>query len=158
MSGDPRRLTHLSDLAREPAIPVGSRVLVAEDGHIYISIGNTTPAIAARLGWTQANVWMPEHVLTGINWRHPVIIDPITSASRVLQAPLSVHEDPRGRPDHSYWIIPAQALRNEGLLASRSTRYVDAVVELRYVGESGLLRIFHLSPRSRNQGGLQLWP
>lgn len=47
-------------------MPVGTRVYVEEDGIRYIAVGNTTPQIAQLLGWTQANVWMPEHALLAI--------------------------------------------------------------------------------------------
>lgn len=132
-------------------------MFVEEDGRIYIGVGHTSRAIAARLGWAQGNIWLPDHELHRIATRHPVLPDTIAAAEAVLSNPLSVHDNPR-KPDSVYFIVNADEMRNRGLLASRSAPYVDAVVELRRAGTSFWLRMFHLSPAHRNKGGAKLWP
>ena len=75
----------------------------------------------------------------------------------MVTKPLSVHKD-RERENVTYFIVDGASLRGSGLLRSNSTRYVDAAVELRQVPSGNVLRLFHLSPRDQNQGGMQLWP
>jgi hypothetical protein len=139
-------------------MPVRTQVLVEEDGFLYIALGNTSPPIAQRLGWTQANVWLPEHALLAIlRKRGWVILDPVAAATEVLAHPIIVRRDQR--PDDAVCFIAEPSnLRQLGLLRSETTRYVDALVELRKVPGGNLLRLFHLSPRDNDEGGEQLWP
>lgn len=147
----------LSDLVTHPSVPVTTRVLIEEDRWIYICVGQARADIAASLGWKDENVWMPEHVLRYVRDRHPAILDPVRAFSVVLQQASTVHEDLKDK-NHRYFIIDARDLRAAGLLRSQTTRYVDAVVELRQVPGGRVMRAFHLSPSKRNQGGRQLWP
>lgn len=151
-------MARLRDLGTIEAVQVGTRVAVEEHGILYIAVGNTTSQITQRLGWMQANVWMPEHILRAIvakrGW---IIVDPVAAASLVLANPVTVRNNER--PNNAVrFIADATELRRHHLLRSASTRYVDTLVELREVPDGNLLRLFHLSPRSKNQGGEQLWP
>ncbi len=152
-----RRLERLTDLAIEPHVPVGTRVFVEEDGTIYTGVGQTRPEVAAHLGWTQPNVWLPLHAQRKMERDHDVILDHISVASFVLQNSVSVqvgHER-----DSYYFIVAASQVRELGLLSSRSTRFVDLVVQSRQASDGRkFLRLFHLSPATRNKGGRQLWP
>lgn len=151
-------MSWLRDLGTMGLVPAGTQVQVAEDGFLYIAVGNTSPHIAQRLGWTQANIWMPEHVLRDIMGKRSWIIpDPVAAAALILAIPVTVRKDQR--PDDAVrFIVEATELRRRGLLQSASTRYVDTLVELREAPGGNLLRLFHLSPRGKNQGGEQLWP
>ncbi|WP_238538461.1 hypothetical protein [Nitrolancea hollandica] len=132
-------------------------MMVDEDQKAYIGVGFTSPEIANRLGWDQENIWMPEHALQWIQANHATLSDPIGAAHIILNHPRSVHQDLQS-DDGIYFITDAEELRSGGLLKSRSTRYVDAVVRFEWVSDGAFLRPFHLSPRKRNQGGFQLWP
>lgn len=147
----------LGELATEVSVPVGTRIFVEEDGIIYTSVGQTRPEIASRLGWTQPNIWLPSPALRDMRIYHEVIVDHINAAALALQNPFSVHE---GRDEGQYYFfLYAELFREAGLLTSRSTRFIDAVVQLREtIDGSKLLRLFHLSPATRNKGGRQLWP
>lgn len=90
---EPRQLRRLADLAAEPERPVGTRVRIEEDGFVYTSVGNTRPEIAARLNWTQPNVWLPDHALKRIRSKHPVINDPVLAGAALLRNPTSVHSN-----------------------------------------------------------------
>jgi hypothetical protein len=135
----------------------GTEVWIAERSESVYSVGMTTPAIAAVLGWTQANVWLRAGERAGIEKRHPVFLDVIGTIAVVLTSPLAVHLD-RQQADAIYFIIDAAALRQLGLLSSQSTRYVDLVVQSHQVGLRTLHRVAHLGPGRRNRGGRQLWP
>jgi hypothetical protein len=89
--------------------------------------------------------------------RNPVFPNTIEVAAAVLQDPISIHEDMLRR-DFLYVLADAEMLRRRSLLASQSTPFVDAVIELRSVENNKLPRLFHLSPRRRNFGGSRLWP
>lgn len=151
------RLKRLHELVTEPRVPVGTRVYVEEDEREYIGVGHTTQEIAARLGWTQGNIWLPEREFRRIAMRHPVLPDPISAAEAIVSDPLSVHDNPR-KVDSIYFNINADEMRHRNLLASQSAPYVDTVIELRRAGASIWLRMFHLSPAHRNKGGIELWP
>ena len=139
-------------------VPVGTRVFVHEDGITYIGVGNASSEIAERIGWTQVNVWMPEHVYTyALTKRSRIFPKPALLASSILTHPDSVHRAVR-RNDAWYFITSGTALRDRRVLTSESTRYVDAAIELRHVSGGSVLRLFHLSPRNRNYGGEKLWP
>jgi hypothetical protein len=147
----------LGELAIEHPVPVGTRVFVQEDGIIYTGVGQTRIEIASRLGWTQPNIWIPEDAFQDISHEHDVYTSVSLAASSVLQHPLSVYKG-RGPPFTSF-VIEGDTLRDHGLLTSRSTQFVDAVVESRRsTGERMFLRLFHLSPATRNKGDMQLWP
>lgn len=152
-----RRVKRLGDLATEPSVPVSTRVLVEEDGIVYIGTGHTSTEIAARIGWTQPNIWIPAHALSRMIRDHDIIHDHIAVASFILQHPTSVHV---GREqDECYFIVHANIIRTMGLLNSRSTKFVDIVVQTRQASDGRrFLRLFHLSPATRNKGGRQLWP
>lgn len=154
---DIRRVAYLRDLGAMDLVAAGTQVMVEEDGVIHTSIGNTIPEIARRLGWFHANIWIPDHVVARIEARPLPFADTVLVASAVVQRPTSVHQGTR-QPNHVYFIVDANVVRSEGLLLSRTARYVDAVVELRRVSGGTILRLFHLSPRDKNQGGMQLWP
>jgi hypothetical protein len=153
----PRRVEQLRDLGTMEPVPAGTRVYVEEDHTTYISAGTTTPAIAQRIGWEHANIWIPDHVLIRMTARPLPFVDIISVASIVMRRPSSVHQGTR-QTNHVYFIVEASVIRDAGLLLSRSARFVDAVVELRHVSGGNILRLFHLSPRGKNQGGAQLWP
>ncbi len=130
------------------------------DGSIrrYYGCGTTAPEIAERLGWTQQNVWMREPERNYVLREHPNLFTDLDQAiAYVLGQPDSVHENPRGMGDF-YFIVSGERLRAAGLLLSRRTRLIDAVVELRAVLDGSFLRLFHVAPALRNNGGRQLWP
>lgn len=156
-TAEPQRVSRLRDLGLMGPVPVGTRVVVEEDEVIYTGVGITNPEIARRIGWSHANIWVPGHVLTRIAARPLPFVDTVSVASMIMQRPTSVHQGTR-QFNHIYCIVDADVVRREGLLLSRSARYVDAVVELRHVSGGTILRLFHLSPRGKNQGGMQLWP
>lgn len=97
-----------------PAVAIGTRVFVEEDESVYISVGNTTAEIAARLGWTQENVWMPEHALKWNRTWHPVILDPPGTAALVLRHADSVHEDQKYPQNAWYFLVDGDVLRTAG--------------------------------------------
>lgn len=105
-----RRVPFLRDLGLMPAVAVGMRVLVDEDEHVYVSVGNTTSEIMERLGWTQGNIWMPELAETHIITRHRTFPDPIGAAGVVLTVPSGVYQD-RREAGHYYFITDASVLR-----------------------------------------------
>ncbi len=154
---EPLRVAWLRDLGTMDVVPVGTRMHVEEDGFIYTGVGQTTPEIIGHIGWKLANIWMPDHVETGILLKHGVFPDPVVAAQVIWTEPLSVHHDRRGQ-GFIYFLIAAGRLREAGLLTSRSTDFVDGVVESRHVSGGYLLRFFHLAPVDRNKGGQQLWP
>ncbi|HET7037320.1 MAG TPA: hypothetical protein VFI42_16665 [Thermomicrobiaceae bacterium] len=151
-----RRLQRLAELATLPGVPVGTRVYVVENDLVYRSAGTTRPEIAARLSWTQANVWMPDDRIEAMREKR-VFPDPVVTANLLLRDPDSVHLSDRG-PNMIYFLARGAKLRMAGALTSSSTRYVDLVVELRVAGPDLWLRLFHLSPTGRNKGGRQVWP
>ncbi|HVX28846.1 MAG TPA: hypothetical protein VHA53_00095, partial [Nitrolancea sp.] len=133
---DPRVAT-LAELGASTRQLAGTRVLVDEDGLIYTSVGGTTDEIADRLGWEQRHVWMPDHVLSTIRGRHTIFVDPIAAASVLFQRPNGVYSDLRGQHIRVF-LATASLLRDRGLLTSKSTRYVDAILEERRV-ENGYI-------------------
>ena len=153
----PRRVEHLHDLGTMDLVPVGTRVYVEEDGIAYIGVGSTTLIIAQHVGWTLSNVWIPDHVEMRIVVKHGVFPSIVAAAHAVLSDPISVHVHNRGQ-NFFYFFTEGERLRDEGLLTSRSTDFVDGVVELRHVSGGNVLRLFHLAPTDRNKGGRQLWP
>lgn len=154
---DIRRVRTLEQLAVEPARPVGTRIHVDEDHFVYISVGNTRPEIAERLGWTGRNVWMPDHVERYLHERHPEISPPVEAVALVLGNPLAVHREPI-EIQKVRFIASADDLRAAGLISSRSMKLVDVMVELRDVGLETVLRTFHLAPTRHGVRGPQLWP
>lgn len=154
---EPERVQYLRSLATAERCPVGTRVLVEEDQFTYVSVGQTTTEIANLLGWSQGNVWMPEHVLHYIQHRHEVILDPVATAAAALRQSTSMHLDHAEPEIKRIFYIDAETLRKEGLLSSQTARYVSAGVELRHTSGDTLLRLFHLSPH-RITRGERLWP
>ncbi|HET7037318.1 MAG TPA: hypothetical protein VFI42_16655 [Thermomicrobiaceae bacterium] len=152
-----RRLQRLAELATLPGVPVGTRVRVAEDGYGYIGLGQTRPEIAARLGWTQANVWMPEHVERYVLRQHQEIRRPIEASAYLLGHPDAVSEDPQN-PALIRFLIGASAIRSAGFIASRTMTFIDLLVELRRVDGEVLLRAFHLAPATQGRTGTARWP
>lgn len=154
----PRRVAWLRDLGVMEHVPVGTNMYVEEDGVTYISVGQTTAKIRMVAGWPPATIWMPDHVHRYLlRARGGIFPDPVGLASALLLNPSTVHRDLL-RDNVTYFFINGAPLRDIGLLHSTSVRYVDAAVELRHVLGGSVLRLFHLSPRSKNQGGEQLWP
>ncbi len=153
----PHRVEQLRDLGTMDPVQAGTRVYVEEDGTTYTSAGTTQPDIAQRIGWEHANIWIPDHVLIRMEARPLPFVDIVSVASIVMRRPTSVHQGTR-QTNHVYFIAEANVVREAGLLLSRSARFVDAVVELRHISGGSILRMFHLSPRGKNQGGAQLWP
>lgn len=151
------RVTSLATLGALPPLLVGALVLVEETEELFLNVGNTMPEIAARLGWTQGNIWLPERARRYITERHPVFLDVLAAVRTVLSQPVSVHED-RKRRGGLYFVLSGDTLRALGLLASQSAAYVDVLVELRSVQGGAYLRVFHLGPSDRKRGGKQLWP
>jgi hypothetical protein len=131
--------------------------MVEEDASIYTSVGRTTDEIARRIGWTQANVWIPEHARQDMLEKHKVISDPMAASNLILLNPLGVWMLD-GNSTYRLFFAGATMLREAGLLGSRTTRYVDAIIEARSVENGSVLRLFHLSPRKKNYGSIQLWP
>ncbi len=146
-----------AELGIAPTMPVGTWVEIEHSGQRFVSVGSTRPEIASRLGWTQGNVWLPEVAREYILASHPVFSDLMAVISLMLLEPDSVHQDPL-MEGGTLFVVSARKLREAGLLMSRSAKFVDAVVELRVTGGGAYLRLFHLSPASRNRGGEQLWP
>lgn len=137
---------------------MGSIVWVADPEVAFRAVGNLTDRIARTVGWTHQNVWMPDHVYSDLaDARGLPFVNPIEVAAAMLDGPISVHRDKR-QANALYLIASGQTLRERSVLLSRSVLYVDAVIELRQINDMVLPRLFHLSPRKRNHGGVQLWP
>lgn len=155
------RIAREADLGTVPPLSPGAVAeLVQPDGSIwrYYSVGNTTSAIAVRLGWTQGNVWLREierNYIVAVHQRpFPNLFGAIGYA---LAHPDAVHELAH-KPTDTYFIIAGDALRQSNLLISRSTPLVDAIIESRAVPGGTYLRLYHFSPTARNKGASQLWP
>jgi hypothetical protein len=153
----------VADITREDdprtlaAKPVGTVVSVAETQERLIAVGSIAPHIAAKLQWPRPNVWLPEHARSFILGRHPVFPDVIAAARSVLTAPLGVYLSDR-RVNTVLILGDADLLRQRDLLPSKSAPFVDAIIERRSVAGGFYLRLYHLSPATRNKGGLRLWP
>ena len=106
----------LRDLGATERVPVGTRMHVEEDGFIYTGVGQTTPEIIGHIGWKLANIWMPDHVETGILLKHGVFPDPVVAAQVILTDPLSVHHDRRGQ-GFIYFLIAAGVVESRQFLA-----------------------------------------
>jgi hypothetical protein len=147
----------LKDLATARAFSLGSQVLIATTQELFYCAGRTTPVIAAHLGWTQENVWLPESARQKMRAKHPEFRDPINAIQVVLSKPASVHNVP-GVSDQVQFFAETGLLREAGNLTSRSVPTVDVLIELRPTGVGKLiyLRAFHLSPMRRAKG-IQLW-
>lgn len=153
-----QHVEYLRDLGALEHVPVGTRVLVHEDGIAYTCAGQVTARIAIHMGWPSSNVWIPEHVLADINSKRGwIVLAPLEVAYPAVSRPDSVWKDTRATNAASF-LIEASIVRGLGLLASNSARYVDVIVELRQVPGGNLLRLFHISPRTREQRGIRLWP
>jgi hypothetical protein len=103
-------------------------VHILEDGVTYACVGALPDSFVTRLNWPTGNVWMPDHAITWVSMRHAVLNDPARCAGTVITNADSIHID-SNYPDYRYFILEADPLRSVGLLTSRSTRFVDAVVE-----------------------------
>jgi hypothetical protein len=124
----------------------------------YYSVGAIRPDIAARLGWTQGNVWLRQPERDNILKTKAAAFANIDEAMRyVVTGPDSVHEL-GGLSNAFYFVVSGAALRSAGILTSRSTHLIDAIIERRAVRGGAYLRLFHFSPRDRNMGGRQVWP
>jgi hypothetical protein len=150
-------IAHEDDLRTLAAQPVGTVVFVAETQERLIAVGGVAPRIAAKLQWPQRNVWMPEHARDFILGRHPIFPDVVAAAYVVLSAPIGVYLSDRS-VDTVLVLGDAGILRQRGLLPSESAPYVDAIIQRRPVAGGFYLRLYHLSPATRNKGGLRLWP
>lgn len=154
-------LTSLAELATAPPFDVGTRVLVLEDGYVYISVGNTLPEIQARLGWTQGYVWMPDHVESRLLVQHPEIQPSVEAMAYVLSHParVSLRQGNAGEPCVRF-VTGGGELRALGYLRSRSTAFVDVLVlvELRQIDDKVVLRGYHISSMNRIPDRTQIWP
>jgi hypothetical protein len=157
----PIRAGHEAELGRLPPLPPGTVVeLLRPDGEVwrYYGLGSTRPEIAARLRWTQGNVWLRDlerrHILTTRSGLSDQLEEAIGSTLRQAQ---SVHENVRP-PGGWYFLVSGASLLQAGLINSRRVRYLDLVVEERSVEGGSYLRVVHFSPTTRNAGGRQLWP
>jgi hypothetical protein len=152
------RVRHTAELTELPALAPGTSAFVEDDHYVYWSVGNLDAEVAKSIGWNHRNVWMPNHVYVDLlEARKAVFASPIAVAAALLISPTGIYRD-RRQTGGLYVIADGDYLRRQGLLRSRSTRYVDAVIESRHIQGFVLPRIFHLSPRKRNHGGEQLWP
>lgn len=157
-NNDPQKVTHLHNLGALDLVPVGTRVYVEEDEIAYIGVGSIPVSIRDRIRWPRSNVWMPEHVLDDVlGKRGQILSDPPAAAAIILSQPRAIWKDNRLQ-EAKCFVIDGETLREQGLLGSTSTRYVDAIVEFRYVPGGFLMRLFHLSPRKGLPGGTPLWP
>jgi hypothetical protein len=151
-----RRQT-LVELAREPTRTAGVRIHVEEDGLAYHSLGLPPSSVCRALNWRGGSVWMPEHVVQMIRWKHGRITSPVRAAAYVLSHPRLVSTSTL-QPDVARFVVDAADLRDRDLLASASVRLVDLLVELRDVGGVILRRAFHLAPTRQYHKGAQRWP
>ncbi|MDQ6601109.1 MAG: hypothetical protein M3176_10530 [Chloroflexota bacterium] len=139
------------------AQPVGTTVFVEETRERLIAVGNVPAHIAARLHWTQQNIWLPGHARDYILGRHAIFPDVFAAVQAVLSAPSGIYVSQK-RPNCVLFLADAGMLHQRQLLSSDSVPYVDAIIERRVVTGGFYLRCFHLSPATRNKGGLRLWP
>jgi hypothetical protein len=153
---DLRVVRYLRDLADEPLLPVGTRVVIRENEWVFHRVGNTRPEIASRLKWGQKNVWVPAPALQHIVTTHPEIREPIAGMAFGLNHLLTASEV----PDKSEvrFLIDAKDMRSEGYLVSRSVNFVDLLVKLWSDNGEIVLRGFHLAPTRRVSRGQQRWP
>ncbi len=161
-TGCPNVIEREAELGTLPILPVGIVVELARpDGSVwrYYGLGTTTPAIAARLGWTHVNVWLREIERNRmLRVRGRLLFPQLEEAiAQVLRDPISVHEA-RGDPLSLYFIASGESLRVRGLMMSQSVSFVDAIIEARTTDGGEYLRLYHFSPRNRGRGGRRLWP
>ena len=156
-----RRVRMEGELGRLPTLPAGTSVeLVTPDGDLwrYHCVGTTAPLIALSLGWGAQNVWLREVERQFMLAKRPDVFSDLALAiAQVLQHPVSVHANPRGRSDDEYFLADGQALRAAGVLRSR-TKLVDLAIGRRAGAGGSYLRAYHFAPTNRNKGGRQLWP
>ncbi len=139
------------------AQPFGTVIYVEETRETLIAVGNVAPHIAARLHWAQQNIWLPEHARDYVLEHHEVFPDVLAAMQVVLSMPMGVYLAEK-RANCVLVLADASTLRQRGLLPSDSVPYVDAIIERHAVVGGFYLRCFHLSPATRNKGGLRLWP
>ena len=151
------RVATLAELGASSVDAVGIRILVEEDGTVYVNVGRTTDEIVKDRGWTERHIWTPDHVRTYIQKKHPAITNPVLAASQIIQQPDYVYIDERDFHNRIF-VVDASVLRNVEAFQSTSTRYVDAIIERRPVEGGFILRLFHLSPRKKLPDGAQTWP
>ena len=151
-------LASLAELATAPLVDVGTRVLVHEDGYVYISVGNTRPEIRDRLGWTQGNVWIPDHVESRLPVEHPEIVSPVQAMAFALMRTHHVGQEHRAGELFTRFLVTGSAAHGAGYLASRSVALVDLLVELRNTRGQVLLRGIHIAPTRHGPRGRHIWP
>lgn len=139
------------------AQPVGTIIFVEETQEQLFAVGNVAPHIAARLQWTQQNIWLPERARTYVLEHHAIFPDVVAATQTVLSAPIGVYLS-TSRSNRILVLAVADTLRERGLLPGKSAPYVDAIIERHAVVGGFYLRCFHLSSATRNKGGLRLWP
>jgi hypothetical protein len=159
---EPIVISREAELGTLPTLPVGAVAeLPRPDGSTwrYYGVGRTAPVVAGRLGWTRNNVWLREVERDWLLRRRarPIFPKLEEAIAYVLGQPDSVHEA-LGDPASAYFVAGGEALRQRGLLTSRSTVLVDAIIEAHKADGGSYLRLFHFSPRDRNRGGRRLWP
>ena len=142
-------------------LDVGTAVeLPMPDGtsQVYYSVGTAAAPVAARLGWTQHNVWLRDAERRYIlSQRGALFPDLERAIAHLLSHPQSVHEDKRW-PRARYFVASGEALRRAKLMAGSAVALVDAAIETRLVRAGRYLRVLHFSPTASNKGGKQLWP
>jgi hypothetical protein len=153
-----RQVERIVELGSLETISTGTIIRVAEDGYDYTCVGHIPDEITSHINWPAHQVWMPQHVISDVQSKRGwILLDPVAVASLVIQRPESAWKDTRS--DNAVrFVVGADGIREHGLLNSVSTRYVDAIVELRKVPGGSVLRLFHLSPQTNEQKGTKLWP
>jgi len=73
------------------AQPVGTMVLVEETRETVIAVGSIAPHIAARLQWTQQNIWLPEHARDYILGQHAIFPSVLVAVQVVLSTPSGIY-------------------------------------------------------------------
>lgn len=150
-------LTHAEELATSHSFERGTQVLIDETQERFYCAGYTTRVIATRLGWTQANIWVPDHAKQNMEDGHPEFTDHLRAIEIVVTRPISVHDVPE-EPNQIQFFANANVLRDKGVIRSRSMETVDVLIKLRLIHTETYLRAFHLSPMRHTRGGHQLWP
>jgi hypothetical protein len=154
-----RRVAHEGEIGRLPVVDFRTKVLVERTNRVYFGMGTLGANIAARLGWTAENVWLPDHALEDIEDAHRgAFHDVFGTVHAILTRPSFVLQNPREPKASVLLVAEAGELQQLGLLAPMREQYVEAAIERRAVLGSTHLRLFHLSPRRRRPSGVQLWP
>lgn len=154
------RIQSEGDLATLNPLPVGTLVTFDHCGQLlhWWCIGQIPAAIRDALGWDTVNVWIAapalRHMLHDEGAR--IFPTPFEALNYLLTYPDFILRPPRLPGAAGFW-VEADRLRTLGLLASKSTKWVDGIIEPRGVETGVYLRIFHFGPRHRIGDGERLW-